>query len=193
MAAELPSSLHLRLAAAQEEMRSVPLPVRWVRPEGIHLTLKFLGEAAEARLAAIREALAGAGRGSAPFRLQTSGAVAYPERGAPRLIWVEIRGEVESARRLAGAIDTAMAGLGFAAETREFKPHLTLGRVHGTGRAQGTGRVQGAGSGDRRTALLRAGAQASGEFEVKEYVLFQSRLHPGGAVYTPLERFPLGA
>ena len=187
MAAELPSSLRLRLAAAQEEMRSVPLPVRWVRPEGVHLTLKFLGEESEARLAAIREALVGAGRGSASFRLQACGAVAYPERGAPRLIWVEIRGEVESARRLAGAIDAAMAALGCAAETREFRPHLTLGRV------QGTGRAQGAGSGNWRTALLRAGAQASGEFEVKEYVLFQSRLDPGGAIHTPLERFPLGA
>ena len=186
VAAELPPSLRLELAAVQEEMKSALLRVRWVRPEGIHLTLKFLGESGEARLDAIREALAGAGRGIAPFRLRACGAVAYPERGAPRLIWIETRGDLESARRLAHAIDAATARLGFAPESREFKAHLTLGRVQRSGRGPGPG------TGDWRAALLRAGEQASGEFEVKEYVLFQSRLDPGGAVYTPLGRFTLG-
>lgn len=186
VAAELPPALRLALAAVQEAMKSAPLRVRWVRPEGIHLTLKFLGESGEARLDAIHEALAEAGRGIAPFRLRACGAVAYPERGVPRLIWIETRGDVESARRLAHAIDAATARLGFAAESRGFKAHLTLGRVQRSGRGPWPGR------GDWRAALLRASEQASGEFEVKEYVLFQSRLDPSGAVYTPLGRFPLG-
>lgn len=181
VAAELPSSLRDRIGAVQEEMRGAPLPVRWVRPEGIHLTLKFLGEVPGPRLAGIETALREAGRGIVPFRLEACGAVAYPERGAPRLIWVEVRGDLAAARCLAAAIDAATAGLGFAAETREFRAHLTMGRVKGPGR------------GDWRPALARAGGQASGEFEVKEYVLFQSRLDPGGAVYASLARFPLGS
>ena len=181
VAAELPDSLRLRLAAVQEAMRGAPLPVRWVRPEGIHLTLKFLGEIDEGRLAALARALALAGQDVAPFRLSAKGAVPFPERGTPRLVWVEIEGDLEAAGRLAAAVDRAAAALGFPAETREFKAHLTLGRVRGAAR------------GDWRPVLLRAGEQARGEFEVREYVLFESRLSAGGSVYTPMERFPLGA
>jgi 2'-5' RNA ligase len=181
VAAELPAPLRLRLAAVQEGMQAVPLPVRWVRPEGMHLTLKFLGETEEARLAAIAPALAEAGRNLAPFRLGACGAAPFPARGTPRLVWVEIDGDLEAARRLAAAIDRAVAPLGFPPEGREFKAHLTLGRVRG------------AAQGEWRAALLKTGEQARGEFEVREYVLFQSRLSPGGSVYTPMERFPLGA
>ena len=181
VAAELPDSLRLRLAAVQEAMRDVPLPVRWVRPEGTHLTLKFLGETDERRLAPIASALAEAGRGLAPFRLTACGAVPFPERGTPRLVWVEIEGDLDAARRLASAVDRSAAALGFPPEGREFKAHLTLGRVRGAAR------------GEWRAGLLRAGDEARGEFEVREYVLFQSRLSSGGSIYTPMERFPLGA
>ena len=94
---------------------------------------------------------------------------------------MEIDGDLEAARRLAAAIDRAVAPLGFPPELREFKAHLTLGRVRGAAR------------GEWRAALLKTGELARGEFEVREYVLFQSRLSPGGSVYTPMERFPLGA
>ncbi len=181
VAAELPDSLRLRLAAVQEAMQAEPLPVRWVRPEGIHLTLKFLGETDEGRLAAIVSALAEAARGLAPFRLGARRAAPFPARGTPRLVWVELEGDLDGARRLSAAIDRAMAPLGFAPEEREFKAHLTLGRVRGAAR------------GEWRAALLKTGEQARGDFDVREYVLFQSRLSPGGSVYTPMDRFPLGA
>lgn len=179
VAADLPLDLRRRLAAVQEAMRSVSPAVRWVRPEGIHLTLKFLGETDDGRRAAIAAVLGEAGSGLAPFRLAAAGAVPFPERGAPRLIWAGIEGDLESVRRLAVAIDRAAATLGFPPEGREFKAHLTLGRVRGPAR------------GDWRAALLRAGEEARGEFEVREYVLFQSRPGPGGSIYTPLQRFPL--
>ncbi|HEV8702475.1 MAG TPA: RNA 2',3'-cyclic phosphodiesterase [Candidatus Polarisedimenticolia bacterium] len=181
VAVELPLSLRQRLGAVQDAMRSAPLEVRWVRPEGIHLTLKFLGETEDARLAVIAAALGGAGRDLAPFRLMAGGAVPFPDRGTPRLIWTEIEGDLESVRRLAAAIDRAMASLGFPPEGREFKAHLTLGRVRGRSR------------GDWRATLQKTGELARGEFEVREYVLFQSLLSPGGSVYTPLQRFPLEA
>lgn len=181
VAAELPDPLRLRLAAVQGGMQAVPLPVRWVRPDGIHLTLKFLGETGEDRLAEIAEALAEAGRDLAPFRLSACGAAPFPARGTPRLVWVEIEGDLQAVQRLATAIDRAVAPLGYPPEGREFKAHLTLGRVRGAAR------------GDWRAALMKTGGQARGEFEVREYVLFQSRLSPGGSIYTPMERFTLGA
>ncbi len=180
VAAELPADLRRRFLSVQEELARAPLPVRWVQPDGIHLTLKFLGEAGPKRLPEIVEALRGAERGIAPFSLEAAGAAAFPDRGAPRLVWVEVQGDLTAARRLASAIDAATARIGFARETREFRPHLTLGRVKGPER------------GDWRSILARAGAGAVGGFEVTEYVLFESRLGPAGAVHTPIERFALG-
>ncbi|OLC56349.1 MAG: 2'-5' RNA ligase [Acidobacteria bacterium 13_1_40CM_4_69_4] len=180
VAAELPTGLREKFRTVQEALRQGPLPVRWVRPEDIHLTLKFLGDAPEARVGEITGALRPAGGGIVPFRLEACGAVPFPDRGAPRLVWVEVRGELEAARRLAAAIDAVTASVGFPPEAREFRAHLTLGRVKGPGR------------GDWRTMLDRVAGQATGSFDVHEYVLFQSRLGHGGAVHTPVQRFPLG-
>lgn len=179
MAAELPPDLKRRLDAVQKDLAGAPLPVHWVRADGIHLTLKFLGETAESRRAEVPEALREAAGAAGPFDLEAAGAAAFPERGVPRLIWVEVRGDIEAARRLASAIDRAMSRIGFPPETREFRPHLTLGRVKGPD------------TGDWRSLLSRAGGRAAGGFRVTEYLLFESRLGPGGAVYVPLERFPL--
>jgi RNA 2',3'-cyclic 3'-phosphodiesterase len=181
VAAELPPQLRAAFASVQREMAGAPLSVRWVRPEAIHLTLKFLGEVREERLAEILTALRGSGAAIAPFLLEAAGASVFPARGAPRLIWVEVRGNLPAARGLAAAIDSATARVGFPPEAREFRPHLTLGRVKGPGR------------GDWRSILERAALQATGEFQVSEHVLFESRLGPGGAVYTPIERFRLGS
>lgn len=180
VATELPAVLREALASVQREMVAAPLPVRWVRPEGIHLTLKFLGEVQEARLTDIRTALRGSGEEITSFTLEAAGASVFPARGAPRLIWVEVRGDLPAAGRLAASIDAAMSRLGFPRETREFRPHLTLGRVKGTGR------------GDWRSSLERAAPRAAGAFQVNEHTLFESRLGPGGAVYTAIETFPLG-
>jgi len=179
VAVELSAELREAFHRVQESLRRAPLPVRWVRPEGIHLTLKFLGEAAESRLEEITEALRPAGRGVEAFRLEACGAVPFPDRGAPRLVWVNVRGDLDSARRLAGAIETATGRIGFPMERREFKAHLTLGRVRGPGR------------GEWRAMIERVSDKAAGPFDEREYVLFQSRLGPGGAVYVPLQRFPL--
>jgi len=180
VAADLPTDLRGRLESLQRELREAPLPVRWARPDGIHLTLKFLGEVAGSRLEELTTAVAGAGRRVGPFRLETARAVPFPAGGTPRLIWVEVRGDIDQARTLAAAIDAASAPFGVPPETREFTPHLTLGRVKGPGRE------------GWRDVLERAGGSGLGGFEVTEYVLFESRLDPGGAVYTAIRRFPLG-
>ena len=179
VAADLPKEVRARLAEMQRALADLPLPVRWVAPGGVHLTLKFLGEAAPGRRAAIEAALAAPAATLAPFRLAASGVGTFPERGAPRVIWVGLEGDVAAARRLQEAVEAAVAPLGFARDDHPFTPHLTLGRVKGPGR------------GDPRPVLARLGPEGASEFLVHDYVLFESRLGSGGASYTPLARYPL--
>lgn len=179
VAADLPEDLRRRLAAIQADLRDIALPVRWVRPEGIHLTFKFLGQVQGGRLAEIERVLEGAGRGLASFRLQADGIGVFPERGNPRVLWVGVGGDLEAASRLRDAIERALGGIGFPPEDRDFRPHLTLGRVRG--RAKG----------EWRPVLERAAREAAGGFEVQDYVLFESRHDRSGAVYLPLRRYRL--
>lgn len=181
VAADLPENVRRRLSDIQDELRDLPLPVRWVRPEGIHLTFKFLGAVEGGRAAEIGRALHAAGRSVAPFRLEASGIGTFPERGNPRVLWVGVGGDLTAATQLRDAIDRSLEAIGFPVEGREFLPHLTLGRVRG--RAKG----------EWRPALERAARRAAGALEVDDYVLFESRHDRSGAVYLPLQRFPLTA
>jgi 2'-5' RNA ligase len=182
VAADLPADLRERLAAAQSALRTLPFEVRWVRPEGIHLTFFFIGEVVESRVGAIEEALRAALREApGPFRLKARGVGAFPEHGRPRVIWAGIEGDLESGARVKMAIDRALAGVGFATEEREFRPHLTLGRVK-----EGRG-------GNFGGAMPGRPREDFGEFEVRAIVLFQSHLGAGGARYSALAGFPLVA
>ncbi len=181
VAVDLPEDLRARLGGLQDELRPIPLPVRWVRPQGIHLTLKFLGEVAQERAPAIGEALRAVAGEHAPFTLSVAGVGVFPELGAPRVIWVGLGGDLPAAGRLQDAIDAALLRLGFAREKRPFRPHLTLGRVKGAGR------------GDWRPLLRRHAEASLGSFEAPECVLFESKLDSAGASYSPIGRFPLSA
>lgn len=179
VAAELDADVRRRLEDIQRSLRAVPLQVRWVKPEGIHLTLKFLGEVGSGRLDPIRDALAGALARVGAFTLSAEGVGTFPPRGLPRVIWVGLQGDLPAAERLQAAIDAALATCGFPPESRPFRPHLTLGRVTGGGH------------GNWAEFLAREGVAQAGRFAVGECVLFRSHLDPGGARYEPLARFAL--
>jgi 2'-5' RNA ligase len=182
VAADLPADLRGRLAALQRDLRDLDDGVRWVRPEGIHLTFVFLGEVAAERLGRLRAALAAAATAaSPPFRLQAAGLGAFPDRGALRVVWVGIEGDREAAQRLHLALERHLAPQGFAPEERAFRPHLTLGRARRESR-----RVD-------RAPLERHRDVDLGEFPVAEVHLFESRLEAGGARYASLGAFPLGS
>ncbi len=187
IAIELSEELLERLAALQTALRQDEWTdqVRWVRPEGIHLTLKFLGNVPEARISAInqaiREAIAAAGVG--PFTLRVVGLGAFPNFRRPNVIWVGVENEIERLQRLQEAIEVAMERLGFQREERPFHPHLTLGRVN-----------RRAGSGYRRKLGEVLQAQQVGEvgrIRVEQVSLMRSQLHPQGAIYTQLAAHPL--
>ena len=180
VAVELPGTLRQRLNEMQRALDGASLPVRWVRSESIHLTLKFLGEVAKDRLDAIDAALAQVAPRHAPLRLEGRGIGTFPERGRPRVIWAELTGDVEQIAALARSVEEALEPLGFPRETRRFRPHLTLGRFRSSPQ------------GDWRTPMELSSGAPLGSFEIDRFVLFESRLGPGGAAYFALARFQLG-
>lgn len=183
MAVDLPEEVRQALARLQGGLRSHDLSdLRWVRPQGIHLTLKFLGETPAGRVTAITKALADATRGQRPFRLALGALGTFGGRRRPRVLWLDITGDIERVRELQAAVEEALVDVGFPAEERDFSPHLTLARVSQPGRP---------GTGERIAQALESVTSPRAEFDVREVVLMRSTLQPGGAVYERLAEFPL--
>lgn len=157
--------------------------VRWVAPEGIHLTLKFLGGVDAGMLPAIQQATAQASAGTPRFSLGISGLGAFPNARRPNVIWVGMTGDVQAAEQLADRIDAACASLGFPREIRPFNPHLTLGRVKRDARL---GDQQFVGE---MVAKVEVGQLA--KLQVEQVCVIKSDLGPGGAKYTRLYAVPL--
>ncbi|MDI6893228.1 MAG: RNA 2',3'-cyclic phosphodiesterase [Bacillota bacterium] len=180
VAVELPPSLRRALGELVRHLAESRADVKWVEEENFHLTLKFLGEVDPARLAELAEALARAAGEMKPFTFEAAGTGAFPSPGRARVVWVGVGRGAGELGRLAAAVDSQLADLGFAPESRPFSPHLTVGRVRSPRGA---------------TDLARALEQASfpaREVAVEEIVLFQSALGRSGPVYTPLGRHRLG-
>jgi len=183
VAVDLPGQVREALARLQGGLRSHDLSdLRWVRPQGIHLTLKFLGETPAGRVAAITEALAGAIRGRRRSRLALGALGTFGGRRRPRVLWLDITGDIEHMRELQAAVEEALVEVGFPPEERDFSPHLTLARVPQPGRP---------GTAERIAQALESVVPPRSEFDVREVVLMRSTLQPGGAVYERLAAFPL--
>jgi len=103
--------------------------VRWVRPEGIHLTLKFMGDIQAEMAERILVALPPAAAQFPPFELSISGLGVFPNPRRPRVLWTGVHGDLETLAALQLAVDDAVGKLGLPKEQRSFNPHLTLGRV----------------------------------------------------------------
>jgi 2'-5' RNA ligase len=156
--------------------------IQWVRPEAMHVTLKFLGNVVEDGLQDIERAMQQVADGHAPFTLEVGGLGVFPDVRAPRVLWIGLSGTVEQLIGLAGDLDAALQELGFAPEPRPFQPHLTLARIKE--RSRDVGRVL-AGSG------LFEQVSTVGKLAVPALSLMKSDLKPSGAVYTKLFEAPL--
>jgi RNA 2',3'-cyclic 3'-phosphodiesterase len=170
IAIELPENIHQTLAREQARFRRACPDARWTRPEGLHLTLKFLGEIAESKTGEVIHSLEGM-EGFRPFSLEVRGFGFFPNARRPRIFWAGVT-PTPPLSHLAEGVESAMQSLGFPLETRTFSPHLTLGRFKSL-------RPQ-----PKLEALLRGSeAAAFGTFEVREFYLWESRLSPGGSEY----------
>ncbi len=150
--------------------------VRWTGSEHLHLTLRFLGEVRTARLKELIVAMERACEDLSPFRLVLEGIGCFPDVNRPRVIWVGVKGDLNSLRRVRQRVVQATAGFGNHAEDTVFHPHLTLGRINE--RTSKSGRV-----GDRWQPFL---VPKLGAWQVSEVDLMESRLSPKGARYRKL-------
>lgn len=192
MAIELDPNLRSALGQLQTRLKQVipsRLPpgarLQWLRPDSIHLTLKFLGDTDETRLRDIERALALAVGSRTRFSLAVGAIGVFPDLRAPRVLWVGLSSgqdqgpghSTDQLARLAGDIDQAMATLGYPIEQRPFSPHLTLARIKEHAREVGK-------------ALADSGVmqqpQSLGTLPVQAIALIKSDLKPSGAVYTRL-------
>ena len=158
-----------------------PAQVKWVAPDKLHLTLKFLGDVPPTEINAVCNAVQRAVAGKKPFQINCHGAGAFPDSKRPRTIWIGVREPSEAIQALQNSVDEELQKLGFPTERRRFQPHITLGRVRGGGSGiQDLGRLI-----DQHTEF------DAGQFLVEEVVVFASDLGPQGPVYTPLSRAKL--
>jgi RNA 2',3'-cyclic 3'-phosphodiesterase len=186
-AVELPLNLRRQLSGLIAQLGEA-LPrgsVRWVRAEGIHLTLKFYGEVATDQAPRLQAALARAAGSAAPMALELRELGAFPSLARPRVIWVGVQGEVDKLNALQRAVEEASAPLGFEPEARGFTPHLTLGRVNAGWSPAYQAKLA--------EACARLGPSLRGAFLAEALSLMRSELGRGGAVYTCLAAATLGS
>jgi 2'-5' RNA ligase len=185
IAIELSPEVKQGISRLQDNLkqRLPPRILRWTNPEGIHLTLKFLGDTSPDKVQAVTHGILAAAAGFEPFELRVAGFGCFPNPRRARVLWVGVPDVPKALAGVQRAIDLQMARLDYAREARPFSPHLTLGRVND--------RVSPAERQALADLLDRTEVGSLGVVPVHEIVLFQSDLRPDGAVYTAMARAKL--
>jgi 2'-5' RNA ligase len=181
-ALETPSDVREKLAAAIRELRNVEPQsprnrARWVKPENLHVTLKFIGEVPPEKVDAIRAALSDV-RSNRPVELHFHGLGFFPSEKRPRVMRAGMEASSNLAP-LAGEIQARREKLGIPREKREFTPHLTLARFDPPGISD-----------ELRRGVQQNSTRDFGTVRAREFHLIQSKLKPTGAEYTSLQTFP---
>lgn len=175
IALPIAAAVREELAALIEAVRRPRDGTRWVRPDGIHLTLAFLGSIPETTVAAIDDALNTVAAERAPFTIRTTATGGFPTLRRPRVLWVGLEASADHPlQRLQAAVAGALVPIGHERDERPFRPHLTVGRVKEMSRAPEVGERVGA---YRFPALT---------WHADRVHLMRSDLHPSGARYTVL-------
>jgi len=184
IAIELPPEVRAELGSLEEKLKGGKHPfVKWVDPEGIHLTLKFLGGIPADMVPRVSEAMTGVAGAAARFSLRVGTVGVFPNWQRPQVVWVGVGGDVDRLAALHRSLEAALAKLGFAPESRSFKAHLTLGRL----RERATPREKQ----DFGTWAQSVGYEGGPSFEVSALSLMKSQLTPAGAIYSRLASAPL--
>ena len=189
---DLDPEVRARIGRFLEGVEGFAPDARWVRPESLHITLKFIGEQPPERVEAITERLRRV-EGNA-FEIRAGGYGFFPTAKAPRVFWIGIHTGPRLAE-LAESIDIATAELGIPREDRPYSPHLTLARA-GAGRGSGSPKGHKGDWSNAKFAVLEKRLAGIGELDfgtmtANEFILYQSHLSPGGSKYTKLQRFAM--
>ena len=174
VALDLDEPMRERVAALARSLSRAFPAVRWVRPEGIHLTLRFLGACTEGQVEGLRSRLGVLAAQATVTDAPVAGLGIFPERGQPRVLWLGLAVE-RSVVLLQGACEAAAVGEGLAGEARDFRPHLTLGRWR------------------ESTPRPPLPPVDLGVATLATLTFYRSETGPGGSRYTPLDRWRLGA
>jgi len=170
---EIPESIKDRIDRLQKSLRQIDAQVSWTKPSNIHLTLKFLGGVAPARIERVAKAVEHAASGVGPFEIEVSGAGCFPSARSPRVLWIGLPNPPDQLKQLYTNIEDELAAQGFAREKRRFSPHLTIGRIRNPKN-----------SASIAEALMGEGF-APERFNATEVVVMRSQLNPTGSIYSP--------
>lgn len=180
IAVEIPVSIRRRIEELQESLAPAAEDVKWVEPENIHLTLKFLGEVDERDVYTVCKSVEAAVAGTTPFEITVAGVGAFPNANRPRVIWAGVRQGSQEITAIHDAIDESLEGQGYPREDRSYTPHFTIGRIR---RTVPNPRLQ--------NALDQQANWEAGSCPVHEVLIMASQLGPKGPQYTVMGRGPL--
>jgi len=184
IAIELPEDIRHQIKLIQDKFKLVdPSSSKWVDPDKIHLTLKFLGNITASQINTINNSVAETLTGKNKFRLILGNPGAFPDKKRVRILWVGVDGDLQPLNVIQQELDTNLEPSGFEAEKRSFRPHLTLARIYDNvsiERRQALGNLCDSIISDNKSS-----------FEVSAIVLFKSELTRSGPMYTKLNSFVL--
>ena len=181
IAIEIPGNIISKIRELQKNLKVYGFKIRWVRPENIHLTLKFLGNIEAGDVDKINNAISNTVAGVVPISLAAKGIGVFPGIRRPRVLWIGLTGQLEPLMSLQKKLDENLRAIGFPKEKRPFKGHLTLGRIKTKIDARRFG-----------DALMASRNFESETFTADRIILYKSELKPSGAVYTKLAEASLG-
>ncbi len=181
LAVEVDAGVRRRAVEIVRALQAVPGDVKWVEPENLHFTLKFLGDVDAREIHTVCQRAEEAMAELSPFEFEVHGAGAFPNLSRPRTFWLGARAGSEAMVAVADGLESALEELGFRHETRRFQPHLTVGRLRQGGRTS-----------PKLVELLQAYADVEvGQMPVDEVIVFSSVLGRTGPTYEALARVPL--
>jgi RNA 2',3'-cyclic 3'-phosphodiesterase len=181
LAIEPPEDILQKISGLQDKLRrEISGRISWTRPQGQHLTLKFFGDISKEAVNNICDVVQKRIVAEQKLNLKIEKLGVFPDARRPRVIWCGVTGDVEKLITLQKKLDNDFAAIGFPAEDRSFKAHLTLARIKDSRDMRGMDE-----------ALQKYSTFTAGEFICRELFLFQSKLSPQGAVYTKLAKFAL--
>jgi 2'-5' RNA ligase len=180
-AIELEAGIKQGLVRLQRDLRIAPAAVRWLTPDQMHLTLKFLGDVPDPDVPVVCEALREIAGRTPPFEIEVAGLGCFPPGGSARIVWAGLNEPTGVLALCRERCEAAFADLGFRRENRGFTPHLTIGRVK-----------EPRASHEIRAAVQRHVAFQGGRQDVAEIVMFESFLKREGAEYAAVARYALG-
>lgn len=180
LAFDLTEEVTESLAAVQQQLAARNLKIKWVAPENIHLTIKFLGEISPAAVDSVTQAAAAAAGRTVPTTSIVRGLGVFPNLKRPSVIWAGLAGDTGPLFELQADLEERLAEAGFPKDKRAFRAHLTIGRIKSPINARRLAE-----------AMADCGEMIEKGLPLERLTLYKSDLKPTGAIYTALAAFPL--